>query len=80
MKEHFRSPIPLMAWTPNLVQYFENIELYVTLSPVIARYNPNTLTFLKTAWSAEGMGWGFMQPADNNESIATSKLLKQRRK
>ena len=40
----------------------------VTVSPVLARFDPLKPTFLKTDWSAEGMGWILMQPTDYVES------------
>ena len=37
-------------------------------SPVLSQFVPTKKTFLKTYWSAEGMGWIIMQPNDCNES------------
>ena len=65
----------MIAWTPALIKLFEDIKVCVTSSPVIARYDPSKPTFLKTDWSAQRMGWILMQPADDAETIAASKLL-----
>ena len=64
-----------MEWSPDLIKLFEDIKICVTSSPVLVRYNPSKPTFLKTDWSAEGMGWILMQPADDKESIAATELI-----
>ena len=74
-KKYFRKRIPSLEWSPKLIQLFEDLKRCITSSPVLARYNPNKPTFLKTDWSAEGMGWILMQPSDDNESITATKLL-----
>lgn len=74
-KKYFRKSIPFMEWTPELIQLFEDLKRCVTSSPVLARYDPNKPTFLKTDWSAEGMGWILMQPADDEESQEAIKIL-----
>ena len=66
-----------MAWTPDIISLFEELEVIITSSPVLTRFDPLKPTFLKTDWSAEGMGWILMQPADDIESTkATKSLLK----
>ena len=75
IKEYFRQHIPIMVWTPDLLRLFDDIKLAITTSPVLARYDPSKPTFLKTDWSAEGMGWIIMQPADDLDSFAATKLL-----
>ena len=64
-----------MVWTPSLIQLFHDIKVCITSSLVLARFDPSKPTFLKTDWSAEGMGWVLMQPAGDEESIAATKLL-----
>ena len=59
-KDYFRSPIPQMTWTPELLQLFNDIQVSITYSPILSRYNPSKPTFLKMDWSAEGMGWILM--------------------
>ena len=75
IKQYFRKPIPPLAWTQELIQLFNDIKLCIISSPVLARYNPDKPTFLKTDWSAEGMGWILMQPADDSISVAATKTL-----
>ena len=66
-----------MAWTPALISIFEELKVTITSSPMLARFDPLKPTFLKIDWSAEGMGWILMQPADDIESTkATKSLLK----
>ena len=65
IKKCFRAEIPMMAWTPALIKLFEDIKVCVTSSLVLACYDPIKPTFLKTDWSAEGMDWILMQPADD---------------
>ena len=51
-KKYFRKRIPSPEWSPKLIQLFEDLKRCITSSPVLARYNPNKPTFLKTDWSA----------------------------
>ena len=77
LKLYFRQYIPIMAWSPALVQLFKEIKTCITFSPVLARYNPDKPTFLKTDWSAEVMGFILMQPADDEVSTKSmAHLLK----
>jgi len=64
-----------MAWIPESIEIFENMKVSILSSPLLARYDPEKLTFIKTDWSAEGMGYILMQPVDNTISTATSKYL-----
>ena len=66
-----------MAWTLVLISLFEVFKVIITSSPVLTRFDPLKLTFLKIDWSAEGIGRILMQPADDVESTkATKSLLK----
>ena len=56
LKLYFRQDIPLIAWSPSLLQLFQDIKTCITSSPVLARYDHDKPVFLKTDWSAEGMG------------------------
>ncbi len=76
-KKYYRKPIPVLEWTTDLLQLFADIKVSITSGPILARYNPDKPTFLKTDWSAEGMGWILMQPADDEESQRASTLLLQ---
>ena len=64
-----------MAWPPNLVELFRDIKLSITLSPVLARYDPGKPTFLKSNWSAEGMSYILMQPANDKALMEATVLL-----
>jgi len=66
-----------MGWTPELISLFAELKVGITSSPVLARFDPEKPTFLKTDWSAEGMGWILMQPADDKESTKAMQLLKR---
>ena len=68
-----------MPWSPQLIQLFEDVKVCITSSPVLARYDPDKPKFLKTDWSAEGMGWIMMQPANNAESIRATEILRKTR-
>ena len=75
VKQFYRKPIPPKSWTPELVKLFADLKICITSSPVLARFDTTRPTFLKTDWSSEGMGWILMQPADDEESVAASKIL-----
>ena len=63
-----------MVWSLTLFQLFEDVKLCIISSPVLARYGPDKSTFFKIDWSAEGIDWIMMQPADNAESLRSIKL------
>ena len=65
-----------MAYTQDLIKLFEELKIGITSLPVIARFDADKPIFLKTDWSAEGMGWIIMQPSDDAKSITGTKLLK----
>ena len=78
VKKYYRKPIPVSAWTTNLSSLFHDLKICLTSSPILARYDPSKITFLKTDWSSEGMGWILMQPADDEVSVqAAEKLTKE---
>ena len=70
-----RRPIPPDKWTPKITQLFKDLKKCITSSPVQKRYNPSQPVFLKTDWSAEGMGWILMQPVGDEKSQAAAKHL-----
>ena len=45
-------------------------------SPILARFDLLKITFLKTDWSSEGMGWILIQRNNNDASIAAATKLK----
>ena len=75
LKEYYMKTIPKAAWTSDIIQLFEDLKVTVTSSPVLARFDLSTPTFLNTDWSAEGMVRISMQPADDVESERTTKIL-----
>ena len=48
ISDYFKQPIPLMVWSPDLIELFNDIKICITSSPVLARFDPSKLTFLKT--------------------------------
>jgi hypothetical protein len=68
-RAHHGKPIPSSLWTPPLANLWEPLKISITLSPCLARYDSSTPCFLKTDWSANGMGWVLMQPDDSASSI-----------
>ena len=45
IKTYFRMSIPMMVWSPLLIQLFEDIKICMTSSPVLAQYNQDKPTF-----------------------------------
>ena len=76
-RQHMKSTIPVMAWSPMLLELFNDMKQCITSSPILIRYDPTRPVFLKTDWSAEGMGWILMQPAADDESRKASKTLQE---
>ena len=77
VKRFYRKPIPTAVWTPELSTLFTDLKVCITSSPVIARFYPTKITFLKIDWSSEGMGWILMQPADDDESLKFAQHLRK---
>ena len=48
LKQFYRNPIPLMAWTPELIELFNELKKGVTYSPVLAIFDPDKSIFFKT--------------------------------
>ena len=66
-----------MAWTPDLVKLFEELKVRIASFPVLSMLDYQMRTFSRTNWSAEGVVWIPMQPANDIESTtATEHLLK----
>ena len=51
------------------------MKVGITLSPILSRFNDQNPNFLKTDWSAEGMGWIIMQPYNYIESTTAAEHL-----
>ena len=60
--KYTRKQIPSAMWTSELLDLFESLKVAITSSPVLTRYDSSLPTFLKTDWSAVGMGFIIMQP------------------
>ena len=52
------------------------LKVCITSLHVLARFDPDKPTFLKTDWSSEGMVLILIQPSDDAESVAAEKLLR----
>lgn len=71
-----KQSIPELACSPNLVATFENLKVAITSSPLLARYDSSKHFFIKTDWSATGMGYILMQPDNSDVSrLALEKLF-----
>ena len=71
-----KGKIPAPAWTPTLLGIFDSLKQSITSSPLLARFDSSKPLFLKTDWSATGMGYILMQPDNSVEArAATEKLL-----
>ena len=75
-RQHRRKPIPPSAWTVPLRQCWEQAKLSVLRDPLLRRFDPGLPSFLKTDWSARGMGFILMQPADDDASRAALETLR----
>ena len=73
---YYQQPITMMSWTPYLIDFFHELKVNITPSTVLSRFDNEKPTFLKNYWSAEGMGWILMQPADDEESQESTAHLR----
>ena len=64
-----RQPIPIMAWTTNLITLIDNCKYHLVSSPLLLRYDSSKSAFLKTDWSAGGMGYILIQADDSPQSL-----------
>ena len=55
-------------WTQERISLFHQFKADITSSPCLARYDSNKPCFIKTDWSATGMGFILMQPDDSDAS------------
>jgi hypothetical protein len=75
-RQYHRKPIPTPDWTPPLIALWDELKLAITSSPCLARYDSSKPCFLKTDWSALGMGWILMQPDDSPVSVRALQRLR----
>ena len=67
--------LPILAWSPTLIDLLEQCKDNIITSTLLLRYDSSKPVFLKIDWSAGGIGYILMQPANLHESlIATTQL------
>ena len=64
-----------MAWTSYLITLFDNCKTNLIASPLLLYYDSLKPAFLKTDWSAGGIGYILMQDGDSPHSLAAVKVL-----
>ena len=74
-RKYHRKKIPIMSWSPTLIEIFGSFKSNLVISPLLFRYDSSRPTFLRTDWSAGGMGYILMQPDDSPDSLAAIKHL-----
>ena len=74
-RKYRRKAIPKEAWSYELKTLFYDLKELIISSPLLACYDPSKPTFLKTDWSAHGMGYILCQPDDSPESSAAITTL-----
>ena len=74
---HHRKEIPSIEWTPDLIRIFNKRKKGITSPPVLTRYDSDRHIFLKSDWSAEGMGYILHQPDNGIESKTASLKLSE---
>jgi hypothetical protein len=73
VRTYSRRAIPGADWTGDRTDLFTSMKLSLTSSPLLAMFDLSKPVFLKTDWSAAGMGFILMQPDGSEDSIATLK-------
>ncbi|MGH7954887.1 MAG: reverse transcriptase family protein, partial [Gloeomargaritales cyanobacterium] len=79
IQKHKHAPggaIPVADWTAEHRALFAQLKHAVTSSPCLARYDSRLPCFLKTDWSADGMGFVMMQPEDSEAANAAIAKLR----
>ena len=76
-RAYHRQAIPILSWTPPLISLFNDCKDRLVSSPLLLRYDSTKPIFLKTDWSAGGMGYILMQADDTPQSVAAIKLLEE---
>jgi hypothetical protein len=70
VRRYSRKAIPIVEWTETRIALFDSMKEALTSSPVLAQFDSSKPVFLKTDWSASGMGFILMQPDGSKESLA----------
>ena len=66
-----------MAWSPQNISLFINCKTNIVSSPLLLRCDSSKPVFLKTDWSANGMGYILMQPDNCSKSIRVLAILEE---
>ena len=64
-----------MAWTTHFITLFDNCKHHLISSPLLLRYDSSKPAFLKTDWSAGGMGYILIQADDSPQSLKAVQIL-----
>jgi hypothetical protein len=70
-----KKSIPLPEWIARRILFFNTMKTDITSSPVTTRFSTKKTMFLKTDWSASGMGLILMQTDGSKESSLTMAKL-----
>ncbi len=74
----YRSPLddkfPKNSYTSHHNNAFQHLKTAVTSKPILQRYNHNKRCYLKTNFSAKGLGYAICQPDDSPDSLAAMQL------
>jgi hypothetical protein len=76
VRTYSRRAIPDADWTDDRTDLFASMKLALTNSPLLARFDSSKPVFLKTDWSAAGMGSILMQPDGSEDSMKAMATLK----
>ena len=76
-RTYYQQPITIMAWSPDRIALFHDLKVTITSYPVLSCFEPEKPIFLKTDWSAEGMGWILMYTNDDEEYPKATTHLKK---
>jgi hypothetical protein len=76
LRTYSRRAIPEAEWTEDRTTLFASMKTALTSSPLLARFDSTKPVFLKTDWSAAGMGFILMQPGGSEESHTAMASLK----
>ena len=70
---YHRQTLPLLAWSPQLIEVFNNYKTNLIILPLLLRYDSSKTSFFKTDWSTGDMWYILIQPENSPESVAAIK-------
>jgi hypothetical protein len=76
VRTYSRRAIPDEDWTDECTVLFVSMKLVLTSSPLLARFDSSKPVFLKTDWSAAGMGFIIMRSDGSGDSMKDMATLK----